>query len=401
MIQAIDNRCSTIAAEQGALVGRDIVCFSHDWTGDPLSRTHLMRLLARENRVLWVNSIGYRAPTMSKHDLSRAFKKLTAAVAPLREVEPNLFVFNPLALPIYGRPWARAFNQRFLAMQVRRAMRKLGFCDAISWIANPAAAIVAGRINEVSVIYHCIDEYTAISGVSSLGIAELEQKLLERADLVLVTGKGLYAPRVRVNPNTFLVRHGVDHAHFRQALSAETEVPAEVANLPRPVIGYFGLMSRDWTDVDLLERVAAHFHEGSLVLLGKVTMDLSALAAHKNVHLLGRKSYEQLPAYCKGFDVGIIPFPVTELTVHCNPLKTREYLAAGLPVVSTSLPEVAILPECRIAADHESFLCELELALAEAGPRAWRSELMEKQSWEAHLREISMHFARVTGRRGA
>src|SRR5438045_6578338 len=89
-----------------ALVGRDMLCFSHDWTGDPLSKTHLMRLLARDNRVLWVNSIGYRAPTASRRDVSRAFKKLLAAATPLTEPEPNLHVLNPLVIPAYGRPWA-------------------------------------------------------------------------------------------------------------------------------------------------------------------------------------------------------------------------------------------------------------------------------------------------------
>src|SRR5438105_12899721 len=87
------------------LQGRDILCFSHDWNGDPLSKTHLMRLLARDNRVLWVNSIGYRTPTVCKRDIGRAFKKLAAALAPMREPEPNIFVLNPLAIPAYGRPW--------------------------------------------------------------------------------------------------------------------------------------------------------------------------------------------------------------------------------------------------------------------------------------------------------
>src|SRR5438270_7598410 len=89
------------------LRGRDMLCFSHDWNGDPLSKTHLMRLLARDNRVLWVNSIGYRTPTVSRADLRRAFKKLWAVTRPLREVEPNLFVLNPLAIPAYGRPLIR------------------------------------------------------------------------------------------------------------------------------------------------------------------------------------------------------------------------------------------------------------------------------------------------------
>src|SRR5262249_46369758 len=121
------------------LKGRDILCFSHDWTGDPLSKTHVMRILARHNRVLWVNSIGYRTPTASTRDLKRAFGKLKAATLPIKEVEPNIFVLNPLVIPAYGQPMIRAFNTRFLRFQVRRAMRRLRFQRAMNWIFNPAA----------------------------------------------------------------------------------------------------------------------------------------------------------------------------------------------------------------------------------------------------------------------
>src|SRR5437764_2230973 len=93
------------------LVGRDMLCFSHDWSGDPLSKTHLMRLLARDNRVLWVNSIGYRAPSASRRDLARAARKLIAAAGPLREVHPNIHVLNPIAIPAYGRPALRGASR--------------------------------------------------------------------------------------------------------------------------------------------------------------------------------------------------------------------------------------------------------------------------------------------------
>src|SRR5438309_9114732 len=89
------------APDRPPLVGRDMLCFSHDWSGDPLSKTHLMRLLSRNNRILWVNSIGYRAPSVNRRDLGRAFKKLAAALQPLRQPEPNLFVLSPLVIPAY------------------------------------------------------------------------------------------------------------------------------------------------------------------------------------------------------------------------------------------------------------------------------------------------------------
>ncbi|MBV8606553.1 MAG: glycosyltransferase [Singulisphaera sp.] len=375
------------------LRGRDILCFSHDWSGDPLSKTHLMRLLARENRVLWVNSIGYRAPSASKADLSRALRKLAAAAAPIREAERNIFVLNPLAIPAYGRPALRELNRRLLRLQVRRAMARLGFCRAINWVFNPAAGLIAGELGEEALIYYCVDEYTAFSGVPSRSLAEIEARLLRRADAVFVSSDRLYRSKAAANPRTFLVRHGVDYDHFRRALAPETRVPEEIARLPRPIIGYFGLIAEDWVDVDLLVRVAERFPEASLVMLGKVTMDVSRLAARPNVHLLGRRPYAGLPAYSKGFDVALIPFPISEVTLNANPLKAREYLAAGLPVVSTAIPEVEVLGLCRIGHDPDGFVREVEAALTDPGPSAGRSEAIHHESWAARLDEVRGHLA--------
>jgi glycosyltransferase involved in cell wall biosynthesis len=376
---------------QPILEGRDIVCFSHDWTGDPLSKTHLMRLLARKNRILWVNSIGYRTPKATKADVTRAFAKLLAFTRPLSEAEPNLFVLNPLAIPVYNRPWIRSLNHRLLRVQVTRAMRRLKFRRAINWIFNPAAAVIAGSLGEERVIYQCVDEYTAFSGVDSTGLAALEEQLLRRADLVVVSADLLYRSKAPFNPRTVLVRHGVDHGHFRRALDPATRIPDEVASLPRPIIGFFGLIA-DWVDVDLMAHVAWHFPGGSLVVLGKATTDVSALRGLPNVHLLGRKPYADLPAYCKAFDVALMPFRINELTLNANPLKVREYLAAGLPVVSTPIPEVEVLGQCRIAGDPDRFVGQVREALAEPGPRQERSEAIRGESWEARLAEIDEHL---------
>jgi glycosyltransferase involved in cell wall biosynthesis len=382
---AIKKAPATVAADP--LRGRDMLCFSHDWNGDPLSKTHLMRLMARDNRVLWVNSIGYRTPTASKADLSRAFWKLAAAASPLREVERNIYTLNPLAIPAYGNSSVRAFNRGFLRWQVKRAMRRLKFKNVINWVFNPAASVIAGELGEETVIYYCVDEYTAFTGVDSNALAELERRLMRRSDLVIVSSDELYQSKAPFNPRTALVRHGVDYAHFRRALDAGTVVPEEIARLPRPVIGFFGLIA-DWVDVELMASVAERFSTGSLVAIGKATTDVSLLEGLPNVHLLGRKTYGELPAYCKGFDVALMPFRVNELTLNANPLKAREYLAAGLQVVSTAIPEVEAIGRCRIGRDSESFLFEVERALLDPGPRAERSDAMRGESWESRLDEI-------------
>jgi glycosyltransferase involved in cell wall biosynthesis len=380
------------AKANGLLRGRDILCFSHDWSGDPLSKTHVMRILARDNRVLWVNSIGYRAPTVSKADISRAFKKLAAFTTPIREPEKNIFVLNPLAIPAYGKPRVRDLNRRLLRFQVKRAMRKLGFKNPLNWVFNPAAAVIAGTLGEEKVIYYCVDEYTAFSGVASRSLAEMEEGLLRRADLVIVSAELLYQSKSPFNPRTVMVRHGVDYTHFSRALDDSTVVPEEIARLPRPVIGFHGLIA-DWVDLDLMSEVAKHFSHGSIVMIGKATTDTSALKNLPNVHLLGRKPYAELPAYCKGFDVALNPFRISELTLNANPLKVREYLAAGLQVVSTAIPEVEVLGQCRIGSNAEEFIREIELALADPGPGRARSEAMRAESWEARVDEIRGHLA--------
>jgi glycosyltransferase involved in cell wall biosynthesis len=397
-MQAADIPSREVQDAAAVLHGRDMLCFGHDWTGDPLSKTHLMRLFARDNRVLWINSIGYRTPQASARDVRRALNKLKSFTEPVKEVEKNIFVLNPLAIPAYGMPGMRIVNRELLRLQIFRAMRRLGFQRPVNWVFNPTASVVAGSLREDLLVYYCVDEFTAFSDAGTRSMVELEDQLIRKADLVVVSAKRLLDSKGGKNPRTVLVRHGVDYDHFRKALSPETKVPDEIAKLPRPIIGYFGLMAADWIDIDLLEHVARHFSGGSLVLLGKVTTDVSRLTALPNVHLLGRKPFAELPAYSKGFDVAILPFPISEVTLNANPLKVREYLAAGLPVVSTKIPEVEVLGLAHLAEGKEGFVRAIEKALTDPGPKAQRSDAMKKESWEGRVEEVRRHVAAL-GRR--
>jgi glycosyltransferase involved in cell wall biosynthesis len=373
-----------------ALRGRDIVCFSHDWTGDPLSKTHLMRVLAKDNRVLWVNSLPNRMPTASGKDVSRLFKKLKSFTEPVREMERNIFVLNPLAIPAYGSETVVALNQRTLVSQIKKAMRRLGFSDVVNIVFNPAAGMIAGRIGESELIYYCVDEYTAFTGASN-GLKQIEDDLFRRADLVVVSAEKLFESKKHLNANTHIIRHGTDWRHFRTALDDVTVVPDEISDLPSPVIGFHGLLA-DWIDYELIKRIAEDFSHGSIVLIGKVAVDaeekIKTLNGLPNVHLLGRKPYSILPAYCKGFDVAINPFEINELTLAANPLKVREYLAAGVPVVSTDIPEVRVLDDVRVGVDHDNFLDEIKAALVETKPRWKISDGVKHQSWEAKVEEL-------------
>lgn len=373
------------------LRGRDIVCFPQDWTGDPLSKTHIMRILSRDNRILWVNSIGLRAPSVSKADIGRSFEKLSKVMKPTIEVEPNLFVMNPLAIPAYGNSLIKKLNGLSLRWQIKRTMKKLGFKKPVNYTFLPSAALLAKRLGEDYLIYHCVDEYAAFSDIEAGPILKLEKELMQKSDLVVVSAEKLLDDKKGENPNTHLIRHGTDWRHFRTALNDDLALPPEVADLPRPIIGFHGLLA-DWVDFGLIKKVAEHFSHGSVVLVGKVAADAekhaSVLDGVSNVHFLGRKPYSELPAYCKAFDVALNPFVVNELTLAANPLKVREYLAAGLPVVSTDIPECRVLPDCLIGTDHADFVAKIDSALADPKPREAISDAIAHESWDAKVEEL-------------
>src|SRR5262249_55425523 len=141
-----------------------------------------------------------------------------------------------------------------------------------------------------------------------------------------------------------LITHGVDVAHFRQACDPDTPIPADISALAKPIVGFFGLIE-DWVDLRLIRFLAQTRPAWSFVLVGKAVADTAALQGLPNVHLLGRKDYRELPGYCKAFDAALLPFVINELTLAANPLKLREYLAAGLPVIASAIPEAERLDQ--------------------------------------------------------
>jgi glycosyltransferase involved in cell wall biosynthesis len=371
--------------------GRDIICFSNDWDGDPLSKKHIMQRLAKRNRVLWVNSIGNRNPTASVHDLKRIIKKLTDFARGSRQVQEGIHVFAPLAVPFHGSAIARKVNRRALRWSVKRACRKLGFRNPITWTFVPATGEVAGSLDESTVIYHCVDEFSEFTGTDKTAILELERRLMEKSDYVIVSSDLLYKNKRSHNPNTFLVTHGVDVAHFRKACDPRTAVAKQMQSLRRPIVGFFGLIA-DWVDLDLIRFLALSRPDWSLVLIGKIVTDVKLFDDMPNVHLLGQKPYAELPSFAKAFDVAILPFVTNELTLAANPLKLREYVAAGLPVVSSALPEADKLKHAlHIGHNQEEFLEIIDriIASGNTGPQLSISQSMDCESWDEKVEELS------------
>ncbi len=374
--------------------GQDIICFSNDWDSDPLSKKHIMTRLAKHNRVLWINSIGNRRPTASAHDFKRVVKKLKDFAKGQRQVGERIFVYSPIAVPLHSSAFARWLNRKALKWSVRRVAHRLGFHRPVTWTFEPASAEVAGSLGERALVYHCVDEFSEFTGTDKEAILELEQQLMQKSDCVIVSSDRLYDRKRSHNPKTFLVTHGVDVAHFRKACDPETEVPAEIQSLNKPVIGFFGLIA-DWVDLGLIRFLADSRPDWNFVLIGKCTTDTSVLNGVANIHVIGPRPYKDLPAYAKGFDAAILPFAVNELTLSANPLKLREYLAAGVPVVSSAIPEAEKLSKVlHIGRGQSGFLEELQKIIdsGATGPQLSISRQMDEESWDEKVEQLSRIF---------
>lgn len=368
--------------------GENIVCFSKDWNEDPTSNNHVLSLLAEDNRVLWINSIAMRTPSVTAgRDLIRMGRKLLSFFKGAVEVRPNLWVWTPVVIPLPHSRVAQKINRQIIRLFLSILRKRLGMKQFQLWTFVPNAVDVIGEWGQSHIVYYCIDDWGSFDYIDGPKMLAKEERLCRKADVVIATSQTLFESKREFNSNTHLVTHGVNHEHFSQALDDATQTPSELLALSGPIIGFFGLLDH-WIDQKLIRFVAERHPEWSIVLIGKSNVDLDGLAGTPNVHVIGRRPYEQLPRYCKGFSAAIIPFEVNELTRHVNPIKLREYLSAGLPVVSTSMPEVRRLePLCRVAETYDEFVQALETALAEdsAEARRRRSRAMEGETWRAKV----------------
>lgn len=380
------------------LTGENIVCFAKDWSEDPTSNNHVMRLLARHNRVLWLNSISTRKPNLaSGRDIKKILNKVASFGQGAKQVTENLWVHTPIVLPLPASPLAAMVNRQILRMTVGLLRRRLDMTRFQLWSFLPTAAPYVGTLGEDLSVYYCTDEFSQFKDLDGKTVRSMEEDILRKVNVVFATAHSLVERKKLHNPACYLASHGVDHAHFARAMSDDLQAHSEVAGLPRPILGFFGLLQH-WIDQDLLLYLADRHPEWSIVLIGAATTDISRLHSRPNIHHIERRPYADLPSYCKAFSVGLIPFVVDELTVHVNPIKLREYLSAGLPVVSTALPEVKFYKDvCKVAQDKDEFVAACEAVIAEDSPakREERSRLMERETWEKKVAELGEHVLRV------
>jgi len=379
------------------LRGRDIVCVGFaDWDTELwTNQHHLMARLARENRVLFIESLGLRQPQLAGRDLARIARRLRRGLAPPRAAD-GLHVLSPLVVPLHGNRLVRALNARLLPALVRRAVRKLGLRAPILWAYVPQAEVLIDVLDPSLVIYHCVDDIAAHARIDTASFRAAEERFAGRADLVLASAPTLATRLRRFSGNVLDAPNVADTQLFSRALKPGPLDP-QMATLPAPRMVFTGAIVAAKLDLELLVEIARLRPSWSFALVGPIGpgephADVSALAAEPNIHLLGPRAYDELPDVLRAADAGLIPYVRNELTASIFPMKVYEYLAAGLPVIATPLPAIGGVEEVLTAPDADGIICLLEQALADDTPqrRAERSRAAAAHSWDRRLEEIAM-----------
>jgi glycosyltransferase involved in cell wall biosynthesis len=383
------------------LQGRDIVCVgTADWDAElRTNQHHLMSRLVRDNRVLFIESLGLRQPQLSSRDARRVLRRLVRGVSRPRRSADGVHVLSPLVIPLHRHAAVRALNRRLLPWLVRRAARRLGMGAPILWAYNPQAEALVDALRPTTVVYHCVDDIAAQKGVDAASFRAAEKRFAASADVVFASSAPLAERLAELSEHVVLLPNVADTELFSTALE-DGPVDSALDELPRPRVVFTGAVVATKLDIDLLVSLARARPDWSFALVGPIgtgdpSTDVSALSGLPNVHLLGARPYDALPAVLRGAEAAIIPYAVNDLTTSVFPMKVYEYLAAGLPVVATPLPSLRGVDGIAVADGAEAMAARLgELMSGDSGERRReRSRLASGHSWDARLEEMAEALA--------
>lgn len=369
-----------------------ILYFGNDWFAENrTSSHHIARRLAKQFDLFYIECPGMRPPSGSGRDLMKIVRAVRRFMKGPQQVEPGIRVMTLLQIPLHRLAIVRKLNFFLTWLTVRWTTWRHGVRRPVAWFVVPHLAALVGHLGEATSVYYCVDDYAAFPDVDTTAVRRMDELITRNARTVFVTSETLLETKKRINPNTHYSPHGVDVEHFALAQSAGLPVPEDVAHLSRPVVGYVGLVDR-WIDLDLMAELARRRPDWSFVMIGRVGIPTDQVPHEPNLHYLGKKPYNQLPEYGARFDAAIIPYRMSHHVQHINPLKLREYLAMGKPVVSVSIPEIdRFAGSICIARTVDEFLTGLDAAVATTSDPAAvkaRMDAVAESSWERRVETV-------------
>ena len=327
-------------------------------------------------------------------------EEVTEPTSELREVTefPNITIMRS------KMPAARWFDGAYVDKERRKLVQELlagplglRFRDPVQWFYDPMAVTAfAGHMDEQAIVFDCMDQLSQFKGAPK-ELIRRERELLAIADVVFAGGPKIGRDKIKYNSNTHSYGCGVDVKHFGTARSKNTEIPADVADLPGPVFGFFGVVD-ERMDYELVARLADANPQGSVVVIGPMTkVDPSTVPQRPNLFWLGGRDYSLLPAYVKKFDVCLMPFALNEATEYINPTKALEYMATGKPIVSTPVEDVVLqfsgVVKISQSSDEFVALCLDAVANPDAACIKRGRDLAARNSWESIVEAMEAHIA--------
>jgi glycosyltransferase involved in cell wall biosynthesis len=376
----------------------DILFFGNDWAAENRTSSHqIARWLAKTHRVCYVECPGLRAPKGSGRDLKKIGAKVLRFLQGPRPAPERLEVWTMLQVPLHRFAIVRRLNRLLMLAALRWLIWSRRMSKPITWFMLPHLSSVIGRLGETLSVYYCIDDYSALPGVNEAAVKSMDDETTRRADIVFVASETLLDEKLRLNPHTHVSPHGVDVEHFRRAHDSPGTPSLEISSLPRPIIGFFGLIEQ-WIDLDLIDFLAEQRPDWSFVMIGRVAVPPEQVPQRKNLHFLGVRPYSALPDYGSQFDAAIIPYKLNRQVMNANPIKLREYLAMGKPIVSVATPEIEKYADVvRIAHSREQFLAHIDAVVTEPSlPQEVRRRVdrVACESWDVRLLSVLEHVNR-------
>lgn len=310
---------------------------------------------------------------------------------------PNITVMVPhFPAARWGEgKWVDGWRRR-LVDEALRGPLKGKFQNAVQWFYDPMAVEShLGQHGAIATVYDCMDELSQFK-FAPPQLIERERRLLLAADVVFAGGRKMWESKRRVNSNSHFYGCGVDVEHFGKACLEETPVPADVAALKGPKLGFFGVVD-ERMDYDLIAKLADARSDWQICIVGPTAkVDPTTFPQRANLHWLGGRDYSQLPHYSKAFDVALMPFARNEATEYINPTKALEYMATATPIVSTAVPDVVsnFASVVEICDDHDEFvrLCECALENRDEAAIERGLAMAHDNTWDAIVAKLQDHI---------